>query len=82
MERTLEQLPSSACAPMRAHADRPPHRGLRGTAGDRPREGPIAQQGQQGSEGGPGCRSQEAETRGGSWQAGPWRPFRCWQDLR
>lgn len=66
--------PRPAC-PCGAHADQPPHGGLRGTAGGQAQRRPHTQQGQQGSEGGLGCRSQEAETRGGSWQGGTVRPF-------
>lgn len=45
--------------------------------GDRPREGPTPSRGNRGLREGRGCRSQEAETRGGSWQAGTVRPFRA-----
>lgn len=77
-EEDGELLWSSCCLrPARlcsARAERPPSGGLRGAAGDRPREGPTPSRDNRGLGAGRGCRSQEAETRGDSWQKGTVRP--------
>lgn len=79
-EEDGEQLWSSCrlrpAYPCGAHADQPPHGGLRGTAGGQAQRRPHTQQGQQGSEGGLGLpltggRDQRGQLAGRDREAVP-----------